>query len=111
MSKDSEMISLDEAEAIALEALAQQRKEILEIVQREMQLLSKDLARTAKNEFESTIRIIEGEHAELRSAFWKRTGADISDHVLWGICLTGLGGLVLGMLIAGFMGLFEFSPC
>ena len=36
MSKDSEMISLDEAEAIALEALAQQRKELLEISQHEI---------------------------------------------------------------------------
>ena len=111
MSSDTEMMSREEAEAMALEVLDDYRKQMLDFSKNQMDELCTELIRIARRHCSAAVEAALSEQAELHSAELRRAGANIADHVLWGICLTGLGGLVLGMLIAGFMGLFEFSPC
>ena len=106
VDKDSTMISLAEAEALAMEILDDYRKQMLSVVKRQLDLFGDEMQQAAKAQFETTQAAIEADLSYLRSSYRKSSGDNIIDYILWGICLTGFGGCVLGLLIIGAFKLF-----
>ena len=88
MNKESVQISLTEAEAMTLEVLDNYREQMLAIAKRELVLFSDELKRAAKTQFESARSAIEADHAKLRSSYLKSSVNSVTEHILWGICLT-----------------------